>query len=345
MEKVKIRRPISQIRQIFQVLSFCFIVFGGLLGLKRETLDFLPFVEKSKIYDEYKEQLREEGRPLIIVGPDYPQAFNLFLPIKSCRFLRETGTFRACFLHFISESIGWRASLRAVLPHIVGFLVMGLLLGRAWCGWVCPLGFIQDILNKARKVLKAKPFFLSDRIERVSSHIRWELLIVILILSVVSAIPSFSWTLRKQIYLSVCQMCPSRYIFPYIGGWPIVHTLTPLGYGVFTIISAAFTMVLLGSFFIRRSWCRVCPSGLLLSFFNRGAFLTKEKEGTKCTRCGICLNVCPLQSEDVYLEKRRRGVDSPRCIHCFRCVDSCPQNECLRVRFFGKVLFRSRFKP
>lgn len=344
MAKNKIRRPITLLRRVVQVLCFGFIVFGAFFGLKKQNISFLPFVEVTKEYKEYKQQLKQEGKTITIAGPDYPQAFDTYLPVKSCRFSRQTGTFRACFIHFVSESIGWITPLKLVLPHILLFVVLAILFGRLWCGWVCPLGFIQDVLNIIRKNFKFNPYFLSDKTKNIFRGISYTLFISIIVLSIISAISVFPWDLRKQVYLSVCQMCPSRYIFPYLGGWPIVHSFIPLGYGIFTVISIIFTLFLGISFFIKRTWCRICPSGLLLSFFNRGGLLRKEKDILKCRCCGVCLNVCQLQNENVYLEKKKKNIDYADCIHCFHCIDSCPEDSCLEVKFLGIRIFKSKFK-
>lgn len=342
MEEDKIERPITSLRRTVQILCLCFIIFGGVLGIKKQNLTFLSFIEPSSEYKEYIQQYKKQaGKGIIIAGPSYPQAFDTYLPIRSCKFSRETGTFRACFLHFVSESISWATPLRLVLPHVLVFLILAILFGRLWCGWVCPLGFIQDTLYIIRKGIKLKPFSLPQETKKLFYGISIALLISIIILSVISGISTFPWDLRKEVYLSVCQMCPSRYIFPYLSGWPIVHQFSPLGYGIFTTISIIFTLVLLGSLFIKRTWCRICPSGLLLSFFNRGALLSKEKNLIRCSRCGICESVCPLRNKNVYLEKRNKNINFSDCIHCFQCVDACPQHECLKVNLLNKVIFRS----
>ncbi len=341
MEKNKIRRPMTFLRRISQILCFILIVFGAFLGIKKQNLSFLPFIEAPL---EYKEQLKSEEKGAVILGPAYPQAFDTYLPVKSCRFLRQVGTFRACFMHFVSESISWLTPPRLLFSHILLFLILAVLLGRFWCGWVCPLGFIQDILNIIRKNFKLRRFFFSEKFKKTLRNLGYLLFISIIILSLLSAIPKLPWSVRKQVYLSVCQMCPVRFIFPYIGNWPIKHNFSPFGYGIFTMISIAFFLLLLVSFFIKRSWCRVCPSGLLLSFFNKGSFLAKRKEPLKCTRCGICVGVCPLDNKEVYLQKKKKNIDFASCIHCFRCIDFCPEKNCLKVYFLGKTLFRSKFK-
>jgi len=83
---------------------------------------------------------------------------------------------------------------------------------------------------------------------------------------------------------------------------------------------------------------------LLLSFFNRGSILTKEKEVLKCSRCGICVNVCSLKSDKVYLEKKKKIINHAKCIQCFNCVDVCPEQDCLKIKFLEVVLFKSKFR-
>jgi polyferredoxin len=97
------------------------------------------------------------------------------------------------------------------------------------------------------------------------------------------------------------------------------------------------------SFFIRRFWCRLCPSGALLALFNKGCLTTKEKDLQKCSKCGICYDVCPVDNEDVFMIKDRKVVNGTNCIMCFECVDKCPENDCLKVKFAGKTLMRSKF--
>jgi polyferredoxin len=111
----------------------------------------------------------------------------------------------------------------------------------------------------------------------------------------------------------------------------------------FSITGLLFLLIFFMGFFVRRSWCRLCPSGALISLFNLGGAITKEKDTQKCTKCGICARVCPMQNKNVYKEKVNKNVNSRDCIRCFRCVDMCPENECLKIKFFGKKIFESRF--
>jgi polyferredoxin len=74
-----------------------------------------------------------------------------------------------------------------------------------------------------------------------------------------------------------------------------------------------------------------------------GGAIIKEKDVRKCTRCGICARVCSMQNKNVYEERIDKNVNSRECIRCFRCVDLCPEDGCLKVKFLGKKIFESKF--
>ena len=329
-------RPITLIRRIVQIIAFVLLIYGALLGIRVRT-PVIPSVRAP-------EGFRSEERIALMRGPRHGQVFDTYIGVKTCRFTRGQGLFRACFMHFFSEAITWRTPLRDFLPHLLIFLLLAVMLGTFWCGWVCPLGFILDTLVSIRRRLGLNRFGLSKIWQGFLKKFKFVLLGFILFVSLLIAFPQLPWWLRKELFIVGCQICPSRFIFPYLTGFPVVHSLhTPL-LVIFFSISIIFTLTLVMSAFSRRALCRFCPNGVLLSFFNRGSLLTKEKELLRCTRCGICIDSCPLENENVYQEKKNKNVDFPDCIRCFRCVDSCPEDDCLKVKFFGKMIVKSEFK-
>jgi len=94
----------------------------------------------------------------------------------------------------------------------------------------------------------------------------------------------------------------------------------------------------------RRPWCRLCPSGAMLSLFDSWSLLSKEKDVRKCTKCGVCARVCLMDNKNVYLEKKSKDISSTNCIRCFRCLESCPEDGCLSLKFFGKTIYKSGSK-
>jgi len=56
----------------------------------------------------------------------------------------------------------------------------------------------------------------------------------------------------------------------------------------------------------------------------------------------VCLRVCPMDIEEIFVEMERENVTAPECIMCGRCVESCPEAGCLSINFLGRELVRSR---
>lgn len=332
-------RKITLIRRVVQVIAFLLILYGGFLGIEKIRTRALPFIEPppSFLPGERIEPLRP------IAG--YTQILDTYLPSKTCRFIvQEPRFFRACAIHFFSESLTWLTPLKYLLPHIFLFMILAFILGRFWCGWICPLGFLQDVLGILRKYLRLAYCNLPDVVTNTLIRFKYGFLLFLGVVSLIIAFPILAHY-QKELFLVVCQTCPGRVLFPALGGaMPAFYSFDSPILTFFSLLGILFLLAFLGSFSVRRLWCRICPSGALLSFFNPGGAMSKEKDILKCTRCGTCSRVCPLQNEKVYAEKLVRNVNDKNCIRCFRCVDMCPEDRCLRVKLLGKTLFESKFK-
>jgi uncharacterized Fe-S center protein len=66
-----------------------------------------------------------------------------------------------------------------------------------------------------------------------------------------------------------------------------------------------------------------------------------DKTEEKCTKCGICKRVCPVQVTEVY-ELKGGDISPSTCLNCTRCVEMCPYEGCLKMKLAGKTLFQSR---
>jgi len=189
--------------------------------------------------------------------------------------------------------------------------------------------------------LKVGYLDLPPKVVMVLDRFKYVLLFVITfggVASVSQLLPKF---FRASTPLS-CEICPAR---------PICITTQQLA-GVenwktqIPPVSAAMGIcVILLSFKIRNFWCRICPLGALMAIASPKALLRLEKVGSKCTRCRICARVCPMDIEDIYEAKGTENVTYPTCVHCYKCVEKCPEAGCLSVKFAGKTLMTSKAAP
>jgi hypothetical protein len=184
---------------------------------------------------------------------------------------------------------------------------------------------------------------LSDGIINFFSNFKYFLVSSMFLITIAITIPIFGMGLvNTEFSIIGCAVCPARIISPLFGGGPIGQFSldTPI-YSSLTIIGVSFLLLYFLGLISPRSWCKICPLGAMLSLFNKGSLVKMEKDVKKCTKCGICKRVCPMQIKEVYEEKEVNQVDTTDCIKCFDCTEHCPERNCLEIKFFRKTIFRS----
>jgi polyferredoxin len=325
-------KRISVIRAIVQNVFLVLVVYGGLVVFQGRKISLPPVFAVAETPDEFKTMSATKTAPL------KKQTFNMYLPFKTCRYARGLGAFRGCTFHFIQESLAWQDPFRIWAPYLAVFLVLAILLGRFTCGWVCPMGFMQDLLASLRRWLKIPELKVAEQARANLRNAGIGLILLVMGVSWVASIKTLPWEVRDGLYLAGCQICPARVVYSLMTGYPIAIDLwRPMFLALFAI-STLFALFFMLSFFVNRIWCSFCPNGILISLFNRGKFVAKEKDLLKCARCGVCANACPMESTRVYQDKDSPFVDQAECINCYRCVEKCPQRS-LGVKFFGLKLF------
>jgi len=276
------------------------------------------------------------------------------------RFIVGAVSMTAIFYMFTFTEL-WMVLLLAVI------LTMSIVLGRFFCGWLCPFGFYMDLVSQLRKVARVRYRLLPDRLNGVLNRLRYVFLLFFLIVPfLLGPIESYQWAFAyfltgpfKQISVLLGPLEPL--IIPWVGvlsisginlSYPYVTIISYYSGVDFTgiadlvWINALIFVVLtfVASFFVRRFWCRFCPTGSLLAVRFRGkssAALHINKDEEKCTKCGICKRVCPHQVKEVY-EQKGGKITTSMCTLCSRCVEMCPYEACLKVKIGGKTVFKSR---
>jgi NAD-dependent dihydropyrimidine dehydrogenase PreA subunit len=329
---------IARYRVIVQILAFLILAYGGLyITVKHIDSFVMPFI------------VPPDGpvkQPHLEPKTQYDTVFDTYFPSRTCRYVStETRVFRACSMHFFTEVPIYGVPLLDFMPHLILFVVLGFLLARVLCGWICPLGAIQDFLNWLRIKLGLKRLRLPRLFLVFFERFRYVWLAALFIMAIAIVIPLLGLVpFQQQLNIIGCNTCPGRTIFPLLtlsmpGGWVFDSPINL----VLSVLGILFMLSFFLSFFGKRLWCKLCPTGALLSIFNKGGAVIKEKDVRICTKCGICERSCPMDQKKVFEEKKKKIVNSYSCINCFRCVDECPEDNALKVKFFKWTIFRSKY--
>ena len=169
-----------------------------------------------------------------------------------------------------------------------GIIATSLLMGRVFCGLLCPLGIMSDFLFRSPE--KKLPV---SGVDVRLLYLKYGAVILFLYMMFEAA----------AILLGL----------PMVGLWSFMVVYR----GEMTIvIIAAVLILIISSIFIYRPWCSyLCPIGTLLSVFNRFSLLSIERDTEGCGVCDACTKSCPLGLPDF--------SDSKDCIRCLSCYTAC----------------------
>ena len=315
------RRRIRILRWVIQLAAFGLLMYGG-YGLNSLGL-----------WDEGA-QIEPSGGGGVKTVSKRPTATNLSLPATTCIYQRQ-GLCKGCSLYFVSDAITYRRPMDEVLPWILTLVVLMLVAGRLWCGWICPLGLISDLLTWLRNLVGLGEFRLSRGWRQGLVISKYGLLVAAL---GVAAAASFEPLADSRLSLvdPFCQVCPSRIFAAFFTFddvcWTVMHDPITITFTVLGLL--AFALFFMG-LAVRRLWCRLCPIGGITALFSRSGLAMLVKDSSRCTRCGTCRRVCPLDVERVYAGRGRGPVTSPECHLCLKCVEACPEPDCLQFAWLG----------
>ncbi len=205
-----------------------------------------------------------------------------------------------------------RFSVPGTLPHlgtmVVGYLgFIGTLVGRLPCGWICPFGFIQDLLHK---VPAPRKFGIWPPLR----FVKYGVLIVLVLILPVTLVDAHG--LGQPWFCKL--LCPAGTLE---GALPLLMLKpglwTTLGFYFWNKITILAIFLIL-MIFISRPWCRIlCPLGAFYSLFSRMTLVRLEFIEGNCVECGSCSKKCPTGVQPF------KEFDSRECIMCLKCLDAC----------------------
>ena len=202
--------------------------------------------------------------------------------------------------------------------YITGFLILlGVLLGRVICGFLCPFGWFQELLHK----IPTKK--LSTKKLKPLTYLKYVVLLVMVVL--------LPMLLTNQLGMGDPFFC--KYLCPQ----GVLEGAIPLSLasaGIRSALGSLFTWklsiliaVIVLSVVFYRPFCKwLCPLGAFYALLNRVSLFQMQVDTDKCVSCGACAKACKM---DVDIT---RTPNHAECIRCGMCVDACP-TDAIRYRF------------
>lgn len=235
---------------------------------------------------------------------------NVCVPGMNC--YSCPGAVAACPIGALQATIGSYEYKFAF--YVTGFMIlMGTFMGRFVCGWLCPFGLIQDLLNKIPLFSKLK-----NNTFRGDHQLRWLKYLILVVFVIL--LPLFITDLIGQGYPWFCKLiCP---VGTLEGGIPLVllnkKMLAIVGF-LFKWKMAILIITIVLSVIIYRPFCKyICPLGAIYSLFNPISALKYTVDIDKCVSCGACTAVCQMGCNPV------KNANSLECIRCGKCKAACP---------------------
>ena len=194
--------------------------------------------------------------------------------------------------------------------YITGFFILlGVLLGRFICGFLCPFGWFQDLLHKipGKKLSTAKL--------KPLRYLKYVILVVFVIL-----LPAFVTNSLGMGDPFFCKyICPQGVLE---GAIPLALANSGIRAALGHLFTFKFTILALFiilSILFYRPFCKwICPLGAIYSLFNKVSFLKIQVDHEKCVGCQKCSRVCKMDVNVI------DTPNHPECIRCGECMKACP---------------------
>ncbi|WP_019849762.1 4Fe-4S binding protein [Desulfitobacterium sp. PCE1] len=219
--------------------------------------------------------------------------------LSSSRILGLTLTDPFAFLEILLASKAVTITFLMSALLIVGIY---LFLGKVFCSWICPIGFLIEGVDALKKKWK---WLTRIQLKKAVTHE------------------------QKQYYWAL----PFFLVLSLVVGIPIFQTLSPLGilyrtflFGLGLEAFLILMIILLELAGYRRGWCRtLCPIGVFYALGSRWSPIKVRCDTDKCVQCFKCVKACNYTAESLKstITSTSEFCVSSLCTRCGRCIDSC----------------------
>ena len=206
------------------------------------------------------------------------------------------------------EWLGWTAKIQFLpallalnVVTVLALVVLTLLVGRAYCSVICPLGVMQDVISRISGLRKKKKSRFSYSGEK--KWLRYGILVIFVVALVAGLTPL------------------AALLAPYSSyGRMVSSVVSPSLSPVAIVAAVSFVVVAIMSWLGGRTYCNtICPVGTVLGFFSRFALFRPVINTSKCNSCKRCAKKCKASCIDA----KNHRIDYSRCVACMDCIKNC----------------------
>jgi polyferredoxin len=287
-KKVLVRRSTPErSQQVRRAVQFAFLLLNAAIGAQ-----FILWVR----YFESGGTAHYFGRPAGVDG---------WLPIAGLMNLRYfLATRRIPAIH------------PSAMVLLCVFLLASLLVKKAFCSWLCPVGTVSEYLWKLGRKLFRRNFIVPRGLDIALRSLKYLLLAFFVFIVFTMPVEGLGDFLAAPfgIIADVKMLNFFRYM------------------GVVGIVVIAVFVVL--SVFIQNFWCRfLCPYGALMGIVSALSPVKIRRDAEACIDCGKCNKACPSQLP----VDRLVQVRSVECTGCMECVAACPAENALQMALMPRA--------
>lgn len=275
------------------------------------------------------------------------------LPALACAYDKMTGDH--CILvvnqHLLHHRVGEALvkvqdiTLKVFIPVAMSvgvFFMFFFFLNKMFCGWVCPLGTVQELLYRiGRRLGRPLNRFKPENVGRVRP-VKWLVLLVLVL-----ALPTMAGmgVVSNELGDPFCQVCPSRIATTLLTADTeqiAVRTSTTVNFALGALGNAMFGFMIIAALAARQPFCRICPLLSWNALFQKLSpmRLVKKDAHEKCEKCGVCEKACPMDIHEIGSAYGKKAFHED-CTLCGRCAEFCPDDDVIQIKFFGFKLFGS----
>jgi polyferredoxin len=198
----------------------------------------------------------------------------------------------------------------AGLTIFLAALIIALLLRKGFCGWICPVGFVSNMLEKVGKKIRF--------IHHLPAWLDYPLLSLKYLL-----LAFFCYVILWQMDIREVEAFIHSPYNKIVDGKMLLFFLEPS-----SLVVKVMIFLIVTSLALRNFWCRyLCPYGALLGLLSLFSPFKIRREEEQCVNCRKCDKVCPAS-----IKISQKGtVRNAECIGCMECVEVCPQEGCLTL--------------